>query len=127
MKASSTQSHNRRALDQQCIVHEALAKLALRWKVAVIHSIASGHTTYSHLKRALPGVTDQVLARRLRELVREGLVVKSNGTSEAAAPANRRSTSASSATYSLAPSGHEALLIAEQICRWAKKSNALTR
>lgn len=113
MKASSTQNHNRRALAAQCEVHEALASLALRWKIAVVNAIGEGAATYSALQQALPGVTDQVLARRLRELVREGLVAKSLGKAVDGANA--------SPSYALLPLGREALDIAQDICRWAKR------
>lgn len=109
-KASSTNSRNRRVLDGHCVVHEALARLALRWKMAVLHAIAQGATTYGALKRAHPSVTDQMLAKRLRDLVSDGLVVKVDGGPRAAAP-----------RYTVTRSGEEALEIAEAICRWATR------
>lgn len=109
-KATSTNSLNRRVLGEHCVVHEALARLALRWKVGVLQAIAHGATTYSDLKRALPAVTDQMLATRLRELVADRLITKAtNGPRD---PSPRYATTAA---------GDEALDIAVAICRWAAK------
>lgn len=108
-KASSTNSLNRLALVETCIAHEALARLALRWKVPVLHAIAGGATTYGALRKALPKITDQMLATRLRDLVAERLVTK-------AGPG-----------YRTTPSGDEALAIVAQICGWARRNGAVAQ
>lgn len=109
-KESSTNTRNRLALGQVCVVHEALASLSLRWKVPVLHAVAGGVSTYGALQRALPAATDQMLGTRLRELVAEGLLVKKVDR-DRAAPTG----------YAMTTSGREILAIMEDICRWAKR------
>lgn len=112
-KATSTNTRNREVLGESCIVHDALARLALRWKVPVLHAVSSGATSYGDLRRALPAATDQMLGTRLRELVAEGLLLKVIGPT------------GTSPRYQMTASGHEILAIMADICRWAKRSPAV--
>ena len=79
-KPTSTNAENQRALVRVCPLNQALPRLGARWKMQVLHGIAHGITTFGALKRALPGVSDHVLAMRLRELVEEALVERAVGT-----------------------------------------------
>lgn len=105
-KATSTNTQNRRALVETCIAHEALTRLALRWKVPVLHAVAHGATTYGALRRALPQITDQMLATRLRDLLAEGLVEKDG------------------ADYRTTASGDELLALIGQVCAWARRNGS---
>ena len=105
-KASSTNTQNRRALVETCIAHEALTRLALRWKVPVLHAIAHGAVTYGALRKGLPQITDQMLATRLRDLLAEGLVEKDDGD------------------YRTTTSGAELLALVEQVCAWARRNGS---
>ena len=106
-KETSTNTQNRRALVETCIAHEALSRLALRWKVPVLHAVAHGATTYGALRKALPQITDQMLATRLRDLVAERLLSKDD------------------TSYRTTTSGDEALAIVQQICAWATRNSAV--
>lgn len=108
-KANSTNSMNRRSLAGACVLNEALARLALRWKMPVLNAIACGAGSYGELRAALPEITHQMLATRLRELVDEGLALK---VTEENARGPR---------YVMTSSAHEVLAIMEDICRWEKR------
>lgn len=114
-KEASTNSQNRRVLGERCVAHEVLARVALRWKVPVLHAIANGAGSYGELRKALPAVTHQMLATRLRELVAEGLVLKVEGPRSA------------SPRYAVTRSGREGLAIIQEMCRWAQRNEALVR
>lgn len=106
---SSTNSRNRLSLREACVLNDALARLALRWKMPVLHAIANGASSYGELRAKLPEITHQMLAARLRELVDEGLAVKS-ADNHANAP-----------RYTATGAAREVLAIMEEICRWEKR------
>jgi DNA-binding HxlR family transcriptional regulator len=108
-KATSTNSQNRLSLGEACVLNDALARLALRWKMPVLHAIASGTSSYGELRAKLPEISHQMLASRLRELVAEGLAVKVSGD-DARAP-----------RYAVTNAAREVLAIMEEICRWEKR------
>ena len=111
-KESSTNSRNRLSLGEVCVLNDALARLALRWKMPVLHAIANGVSSYGELRARLPEISHQMLAMRLRELVAEGLAVKVDA-SDAKGP-----------RYSVTNDAREVLAIMEQICRWEKRQGA---
>ena len=48
-----------------------------RWKMAIIfHLFASGTMRFSQLERAIPAVSQKVLIQQLRELERDGVVIR---------------------------------------------------
>ena len=108
-KMTSTNSRNRIVLGESCVLNDALGRLALRWKMPVLHSISTGATTYGELRQVLPAVSHQMLAKRLRELVDEGLAVKTEG---------RRGEGP---RYAATPAAEAVLAIMEDICAWEKR------
>lgn len=75
-KLGSANFLNEQRLAQSCVANEVLARISLRWKMSVLFSIDSGARTFAALKRTHPNLSDQILAARLRELRREGLIDK---------------------------------------------------
>ena len=53
----------------------------LRWKMSVLYSIDTGARSFAELKRVHPTLSDHILAARLRELRREGLICKDEPSS----------------------------------------------
>jgi DNA-binding HxlR family transcriptional regulator len=76
-KPTSTNSRNQLVLGRFCVLNDTLARISLRWKMQILHAPRKGPGTFSALKTALPEVTDQVLAKRLRELAAERLIATS--------------------------------------------------
>lgn len=76
LKDSSTNAHNLRVLAASCEVNEVLQRISPRWKMQILHSIANYVQHFNQLKKALPSLSDQILSKRLGELVAEGLVDK---------------------------------------------------
>src|SRR6478672_10521668 len=75
----------RRSYDQYCGLARALDVLGERWTLLVVRNLLLGPLRYSELLRGLPGITTNLLAKRLREMEALGLVerIRSAGGSEA--------------------------------------------
>lgn len=104
-KTTSSNSDNQRVLAGACIVNDALTRVAARWKVQILYFIAHGTGSFAALKGRLPGVSDHMLATRLRELVAEGL-------------ADKHATSQGRHAYQVTARGQALLAIIEQLCAW---------
>lgn len=76
IKESSTNTYNLKVLADSCEVNEILESIGKRWKMQILFSISKDINQFSLLKRAFPSLSDQVLGKRLGELVTEGLVDK---------------------------------------------------
>ncbi len=54
--------------------HAAIELIGKRWSGAIIWTLRDGEMRFADLKRAVPGLSDRLLSRRLRELESAGLV-----------------------------------------------------
>ena len=54
--------------------HFAVELIGRRWTGAILFVLEQGPARYSDLRAAIQGITDPMLAERLRELEREGIV-----------------------------------------------------
>jgi DNA-binding HxlR family transcriptional regulator len=57
-----------------CKAELALRVIQGRWKLSILRELIDGVQRFSHLQRALPGVSQKVLTAQLRELAAAGLV-----------------------------------------------------
>jgi DNA-binding HxlR family transcriptional regulator len=62
--------------DQYCPVAHALCAIGERWSLLVVRELLEGPKRYTDLAAGLPGVSTNILAARLRELERSGIVQK---------------------------------------------------
>lgn len=67
-------SSSRRSYRQFCGVARALDVVGERWTLLVVRNLLVGPRRYSDLLRELPGITTNLLAKRLAELEHAGLV-----------------------------------------------------
>src|SRR4051812_36612687 len=65
---------SRRAYHQDCGVAEALDIVGERWTLLIVRDLILGPLRYGDLLRGLPGMTTNLLAKRLRELETAGLI-----------------------------------------------------
>jgi DNA-binding HxlR family transcriptional regulator len=75
----------RRSYDQYCGLARALDVLGERWTLLIVRNLLLGPQRYSELLRRLPGITTNLLAKRLQEMETEGLIARGGEGSEAAA------------------------------------------
>ncbi|MDA2805238.1 winged helix-turn-helix transcriptional regulator [Nocardiopsis suaedae] len=66
----------RRSYDQYCAVSRALDAVGERWTLLVARELQAGPRRYTDLHADLPGVSTDVLASRLRDMERDGLVAR---------------------------------------------------
>lgn len=55
-------------------LHEAFELIGRRWTGMILAAIFAGRVRYAEIKRDVPGLSDTMLAQRLRELEAAGLV-----------------------------------------------------
>jgi DNA-binding HxlR family transcriptional regulator len=78
-KVSASQSRHAasRPTEESRAAEEALKAIEGRWKLRILFSLnASAVMRFSELERAIPEVTQKMLAQQLRELERDGLVAR---------------------------------------------------
>jgi DNA-binding HxlR family transcriptional regulator len=105
-KVSSSNFVNQQGLADACVANEVLTRIALRWKMSVLNAIDSGACSFGALKRTHPTVSDQVLAKRLRELTEEDLLI-------------RHARADGSVSYTVTDRGVALLPIVRALCSWA--------
>ena len=93
----------RRSYDQYCGLARALDVLGERWTLLIVRNLLLGPQRYSELMRGLPGITTNLLAKRLQEMEREGLIERS-GSNDGA--------------YQLTPSGRALEPAIHALGRW---------
>jgi DNA-binding HxlR family transcriptional regulator len=80
-----TLSHSPRTTDctvstelkaEQCPVLLALSVIGGKWKLQILWSLSAGPLRYSQLRRKLTGISEKMLIQQLKNLEKEGLVVR---------------------------------------------------
>ncbi|WP_431951675.1 winged helix-turn-helix transcriptional regulator [Nocardia lijiangensis] len=66
----------RRSYDHFCTVSRALDVVGDRWTLLVVRELSSGPRRYSDLFADLPGISTDVLAARLKDLERDGILTR---------------------------------------------------
>jgi DNA-binding HxlR family transcriptional regulator len=65
-----------RSYNQYCGVARALDLIGERWALLVVRELALGPKRFTDLRHGLPGIATNVLSLRLRQLERDGVVVR---------------------------------------------------
>lgn len=90
--------------------HAAIELIGKRWTGAIVFALTDGPLRFGELGKAVPGLSDRLLSRRLRELEREGLVERQV---EASSPVR--------VTYSLTEAGSELQPAIAELKEWARR------
>ena len=90
--------------------HAAIELLGARWSGAVLQALFTGSHRFADIRAAIPGVSDMMLARRLRELEDAGLVTR-----------QVMPTSPVRVEYHLTPMGLEAGPVLDAVIGWSHK------
>jgi DNA-binding HxlR family transcriptional regulator len=80
---------DRRSYHEYCGLAKALDVVGERWTLLVVRNLLLGPLRYSDLVRGLPGITTNLLAKRLREMEAAGLIERVGGAAAGGARAYR--------------------------------------
>ncbi|MFI9510790.1 winged helix-turn-helix transcriptional regulator [Nocardia sp. NPDC052566] len=97
----------RRTYDHYCAAGRALDVVGDRWSLLVIRELCSGQRRYSDLFADLPGISTDVLAARLKDLERDGIVTR-----------HRVGPRATTAVYELTPAGAALRPVLDALSVW---------
>jgi DNA-binding HxlR family transcriptional regulator len=90
--------------------HAAIELIGARWSGAVLRAMFTGSCRFADIRAAIPGISDVMLTRRLRELEDAGLIQRQ------VIPA-----SPVHVEYHLTPMGHEIGPVLDAVIAWAHK------
>jgi DNA-binding HxlR family transcriptional regulator len=94
--------------DDKCRLFQATMELiGRRWSSAILMAVARGAGRFSEILGSVPGLSDRMLAQRLKELDAAGLVARE------VVP-----TMPVQVIYGLTPSGRELMVSLQPLVRW---------
>jgi len=75
-KESSVNLENEKALEAACPFIFALSLMGKRWKPAILWKMTEGIYRFGEMTRAIPQISEKMLAQHLRELEKDGLITR---------------------------------------------------
>lgn len=103
-------------IDPQCPVRDVLDRIGDKWSTLVLVTLASGSHRFSALLRAIPDISKRMLTQTLRDLERDGLILRTVFP-----------TKPPSVEYCLTPLGQTIFEPLDALVRWADRSHAAIR
>ncbi|MFF0623910.1 winged helix-turn-helix transcriptional regulator [Streptomyces sp. NPDC004296] len=97
----------RRSYDQYCAVARALDAVGDRWTLLIVRELLGGSRRYTDLHADLPGVSTDMLASRLKDMERDGLLIR-----------RRLPPPGAAFVYELTPRGHALLPALAALADW---------
>src|SRR5256884_9375767 len=97
--------------DHYCPVAHALDVVGDRWALLVIRELMQGPKRYTDLADGLPGIGTNILAARLRDLERCGVIAKRTLPPPAASP-----------VYELTDYGRELKSVMREVALWCTRT-----
>ena len=73
-KENSTNTINKKRIENDCGMAYTLTAIGGRWKPAILFRLTRGKMRYSDLRNSIPDVTERILVLQLRELEKDGLI-----------------------------------------------------
>ncbi|MCW8833450.1 MAG: helix-turn-helix transcriptional regulator [Colwellia sp.] len=61
---------------RECPIEETMKIFAGKWKASILYHLREGECRFNELRRRIPGITQRMLTQQLRELERDGLVIR---------------------------------------------------
>jgi DNA-binding HxlR family transcriptional regulator len=108
---SAKRALRKRWYDDACGTALALELVGERWSLLIVRELMFGGRRFSELRTGLPGVSANILARRLESLERAGIIQR-----------RKLPPPASVQLYELTSWGYEAEIILQELGRWATRS-----
>jgi DNA-binding HxlR family transcriptional regulator len=107
-------------MDKSCPVYYASNLIGKRWTILIILELHKGDAKWKRfheLKNRLPQLTPKILSMRLKEMEKEGLLIKKVDSS----------TVPIKSEYSLTKKGEEFIEIIEHIKQWTLKHKSMRK
>jgi DNA-binding HxlR family transcriptional regulator len=111
VKESSTIQENKSNAFAACPVTFVMEKIGGYWKPILLFNLLSGRKRYNELKRSVPAITEKVLIEQLKQLEKEGLIVR-----------RAKPVVPPYVTYELSKSGKELRPVLYAMAEWAMKN-----
>ena len=92
-----------------CPLDAMLSVIDGRWKGTILWRLLDGPMRTSELRRSIPGITERMLIRHLKELEADGVVERQEGGMP------------SRVSYAISEYGMTMLPVLEEICRWGRE------
>lgn len=93
-----------------CPVETVLAMVAGKWKARILYLLSIDALSFAEIRRAVPGVTQQVLSAQLKSLEEDGLVCRTRV----------ESGRAHWSRYALAPLGESLMPVLRHVADWGE-------
>lgn len=97
----------RRSYDQYCAIARALDAVGDRWTLLIARELLAGPRRYTDLHTDLPGISTDMLASRLKDMERDGVLAR-----------RKLPPPASVAVYELTPNGRALLPVLTALAAW---------
>ena len=62
--------------EDQCVFQEILKVIGGKWSMSIIYMLFSGKKRFSELERTIPHINTRMLVKELKNLVKNGVVVR---------------------------------------------------
>ncbi|KEQ28340.1 winged helix-turn-helix transcriptional regulator [Pedobacter antarcticus] len=115
-KLNSTNMLNETRITQDCDSIYAICKIGGRWKMMILHQLKNGTLRFGELRDAINGITERMLTLQLKELEKDGLIIR---TVYAQVPPK--------VEYNLSPIACELLPIWLKLDEWGAKHRELMK
>ena len=112
-RRKATDYHRPTVRDRNCPGRLILDHLADKWAVLIVVRLATGTMRFAELRRAVDGISQKMLTVTLRDLERDGLVIRKL---YASVPPK--------VEYSLTPLGSSLVDKVNELCAWAEANSA---
>jgi DNA-binding HxlR family transcriptional regulator len=110
VKEHSTLQQNRQTSEMLCPITYVMNKIGGHWKAIILYHLMAGPKRYSELKRAIPAITEKMLAQHLKQLQEDELITK-----------DVRQLKPPITIYSLTPVGEQLSPVLSGMADWAMK------
>jgi DNA-binding HxlR family transcriptional regulator len=91
-----------------CPAEEVFAIVAGKWKARILLQLWLDPSAFAELRRALPGISQQVLSTQLKALERDGVIARAAGGGQAPGP------------YVLSPEGAALMPALSAVAAWGE-------
>lgn len=110
MGEQAKESQKEHTLQNMCKdFHGTIEFIGKRWMGVIIYSLLKGPKRYHELIADIPGISDRLLTERLRDLEKEGLVIK-----------RTLDSGSKKVEYELTDNGRELEEVINAIIKWVK-------